>query len=210
MSSKAHGTDSFIEQLRLSCITVVNTFGYCYQRWTEDFPERRRQLEREDTNVLFGQKRRKLDGGRSKFYYVNLPLVGQLQSTRTMVVREELSHLVQTTSVKDVSRLVRADSTSVRLLWLVAIVTCSFFGVYQTYFLLSDFLSYSKVTRIKEHYLDTRTWMKRPSPISMYVMIIRPVCCDICRTMRPTQPSIKWRQKRPGVATVPKLTEPPG
>ena len=37
----------------------------------------------------------------------------------------------------------------------MAIVTCSFFGVYQAYFLLSDFLSYSKVTQITEHYLDT-------------------------------------------------------
>ena len=33
-----------------------------------------------------------------------------------MVIREELLRLIQTTSVKGVSRLVKADSTSVRLL----------------------------------------------------------------------------------------------
>ena len=90
-----------------------------------------------------------------------------------MVVREELSRLVQNTSVKGVSRLVRADSTSVRLLWLVAIVTCSFFGVYQTYFLLSDFMSFSKVTRIKEHYLDTENLDEAAVP-SIHVCNVNP------------------------------------
>ena len=67
-----------------------------------------------------------------------------------MTFREELKRFVQTTSVKGVSRVFRAETTGIRLLWVVAIVSCMTFGFQQVYTLLDDYVSYDKVTQIEE------------------------------------------------------------
>ena len=68
-----------------------------------------------------------------------------------MAFKHELSNFAQNTSVKGVSRLLKADSNEIKLLWTVAILICFTIGTYQTFLLFEEFFSYAKVTRIKEH-----------------------------------------------------------
>ena len=68
-----------------------------------------------------------------------------------MAFKEELTRFGQDTSVKGVSRLFKAKSTEIKLLWSFAVVTCMFIGSYQTYSIISQYFSYTKVTRIVRH-----------------------------------------------------------
>ena len=68
-----------------------------------------------------------------------------------MAFKEELTRFGQGTSVKGVSRLFKAKSTEIKLLWSFAVVTCMFIGSYQTYSIISQYFSYTKVTRIVRH-----------------------------------------------------------
>lgn len=68
-----------------------------------------------------------------------------------MVLKEELLGFAKSTSVKGVSRLFRADSPEIRLLWICAITTCLTIGFYQTYQLLDEYFAYSTITQIKEY-----------------------------------------------------------
>ena len=72
----------------------------------------------------------------------------------TMTIREEFSKFVQSTSVKGVSRLFKANSSEIKVLWALAVTTCFAFGFFQTYKLFEDFFSYATVTQIKRHRLN--------------------------------------------------------
>ena len=68
-----------------------------------------------------------------------------------MAFKEELSRFGQGTSVKGVSRLFKAKSTEIKLLWTVAFIICMLIGSYQAYSTISQYFSYTKVTRIVRH-----------------------------------------------------------
>ena len=75
-----------------------------------------------------------------------------------MVVREEISNFAQNTSVKGVSRLFRADTIEIRLLWSFAIIVCLIIGCLHSASVFNDFLAFSPMTQIKAHSPRTQTF----------------------------------------------------
>ena len=68
-----------------------------------------------------------------------------------MVTKGELSKFAETTSVKGVSRLFKAESLDIRLLWVFAVVICLTLGCLNSYMILNDYLAYSPVSHVKAH-----------------------------------------------------------
>ena len=66
-------------------------------------------------------------------------------------LRTEFIKSCENTRVKGVSRLFKVKSTALRLIWTCAVLSFLTIGVYQTYELLTEYLSYPKLTHIEEH-----------------------------------------------------------
>ena len=64
------------------------------------------------------------------------------------VAMEELRRFANSTSVKGVPRLVRADTSAIRLLWTLAVLTFLGVSLNQTYVLVKEYLSYASATQV--------------------------------------------------------------
>ena len=67
-----------------------------------------------------------------------------------MVCREQLVSGLKQTSIKGVPRLFKVESLTLRLLWAVAVLTFLTVGFYQSIELILEYLSYPKLTIVKE------------------------------------------------------------
>ena len=75
-----------------------------------------------------------------------------------MAVKEEISKFAQNTSLKGVSRLSRANSMEIRLLWSFAILASLILGCLYSATIFNDYLTFSTVTQIKTHSSRNQTF----------------------------------------------------
>ena len=81
-----------------------------------------------------------------------------------MTIKTELRKFAECTGVKGVSRVFKADSVEIRLLWGIAIIACCAFAFYQAFDLISGFASYSKVMQIQERRIHANDFNKIKFP----------------------------------------------
>ena len=80
-----------------------------------------------------------------------------------MILKKELINFLQQTSIKGISRYFKVEHLILKLVWACAIFTFLYFGFYQSYKLIVEYISCPKVTFIKEHEFSLKEDLSFPN-----------------------------------------------